>query len=53
MRLRAARRLTGMVLLKNDGGLLPVAADASVAIIGSIARAPRFQGARQRPGRIR
>ncbi len=34
----------GMVLLKNDDGHLPVAADESVAVIGSIARTPRFQG---------
>lgn len=33
-----------MVLLKNDGMHLPVAADASVAVIGEIARTPRFQG---------
>lgn len=34
----------GMVLLKNDGGHLPAGAEESVAVIGSIARTPRFQG---------
>lgn len=33
------------VLLKNDGPLLPIAADAKVAVIGEFARTPRFQGA--------
>src|SRR4051794_30418745 len=32
------------VLLKNDG-LLPLPADASIAVIGEFARTPRFQGA--------
>jgi beta-glucosidase len=33
-----------VVLLKNDG-LLPLAAGASIAVIGEFARTPRFQGA--------
>jgi len=40
---KAARE--SMVLLKNDGPLLPLARDSSVAIIGDFARKPRFQGA--------
>jgi beta-glucosidase len=41
-----ARRAAGdsIVLLKNDGDILPLAPDASIAIIGDIARVPRFQG---------
>ena len=35
----------GAVLLKNDGPLLPLAPDASVAVIGELARTPRYQGA--------
>ena len=35
----------GMVLLKNEGGVLPLAAEARVAIIGDFANKPRFQGA--------
>ncbi|GAA1394360.1 glycoside hydrolase family 3 C-terminal domain-containing protein [Catellatospora coxensis] len=34
----------GIVLLKNDGGLLPLAQGASLAVIGEFARSPRFQG---------
>lgn len=34
-----------MVLLKNEGGLLPLAADKKIAVIGEMARAPRYQGA--------
>lgn len=43
---RLARRAAAdsIVLLKNDADLLPLARDVSVAIIGDIARAPRFQG---------
>ncbi|WP_254359386.1 glycoside hydrolase family 3 C-terminal domain-containing protein [Microbacterium hominis] len=33
-----------MVLLKNDGDLLPLALDGRIAVIGEFARAPRFQG---------
>src|SRR5918995_1523079 len=34
-----------IVLLKNDGNVLPLAAEGSVAVIGEFARTPRFQGA--------
>ena len=34
----------GIVLLENDG-VLPLAADASYVVIGELARTPRFQGA--------
>lgn len=34
-----------IVLLKNDGGLLPLRAGQRVAVIGDFARAPRYQGA--------
>ena len=34
-----------VVLLKNDGDLLPLAAGASVAVIGDFAETPRYQGA--------
>jgi beta-glucosidase len=33
------------VLLKNDGGILPLSPEASVAVIGEFARNPRYQGA--------
>ena len=43
-----AREIAGraIVLLKNDGGLLPLAADGtgSIAVIGEFARTPRYQG---------
>jgi beta-glucosidase len=45
---RLARRAAaaGIVLLKNEGGLLPLGADAEgVALIGAFAREPRYQGA--------
>ena len=45
---RLARRAAaaGIVLLKNDRGLLPLAEDAGgVALIGAFAREPRYQGA--------
>ena len=35
----------GIVLLKNEGGALPLAGGARVAIIGDFANKPRFQGA--------
>jgi beta-glucosidase len=35
----------GSVLLKNDGGLLPLASVEGVAVIGEFARTPRYQGA--------
>ena len=34
-----------LVLLKNEGGILPLAADKKIAVIGEMARAPRYQGA--------
>ncbi|KAB2340002.1 glycoside hydrolase family 3 C-terminal domain-containing protein [Actinomadura rudentiformis] len=34
----------GMVLLRNQGGVLPLAADATVALIGPGSREPRIQG---------
>lgn len=39
----AARR--SIVLLKNDGGLLPLGSGKRVAVIGDFAQAPRYQGA--------
>ncbi|MRH41453.1 glycosyl hydrolase [Aquibacillus halophilus] len=39
----AARR--SMVLLKNEGGILPLQSEQSVAIIGDFAKNPRYQGA--------
>lgn len=43
-----AREIAGraIVLLKNDGGILPLAAMStqSVAVIGEFARCPRYQG---------
>lgn len=35
----------GAVLLKNDGGLLPLKADAKLAVIGAMAKELRYQGA--------
>ncbi len=34
----------GIVLLKNDRGILPLNADEKVAIIGEFAKSPRYQG---------
>ena len=34
-----------MVLMKNDGNILPLKKDAKVALIGEMARTPRYQGA--------
>lgn len=33
-----------MVLLKNEGGILPLKKDSSLAVIGALARKPRYQG---------
>ena len=33
-----------IVLLKNEGGILPLASGAKVAVIGEFARKPRYQG---------
>ncbi|GAA4380980.1 glycoside hydrolase family 3 C-terminal domain-containing protein [Agromyces bauzanensis] len=42
-----AREAAGasIVLLKNDDAVLPLAAGASVAVVGELARTPRYQGA--------
>ena len=34
-----------MVLMKNEGNLLPLKKDAKIALIGEMARTPRYQGA--------
>ena len=41
-----AREIAGraIVLLKNDGDLLPLAGGESVAVLGEFARTPRYQG---------
>ncbi|WP_030165998.1 MULTISPECIES: glycoside hydrolase family 3 C-terminal domain-containing protein [Actinomycetes] len=41
-----ARNVAGrcVVLLKNDGGLLPLSGDQSIAVIGEFAIHPRYQG---------
>ena len=44
--LARAAAAESVVLLKNDGPILPLAADGSrIAVIGEFARTPRFQGA--------
>ncbi|MFE5409035.1 glycoside hydrolase family 3 C-terminal domain-containing protein [Microbacterium sp. NPDC056569] len=42
-----AREAAGrsIVLLKNDGAVLPLAKDAKIAVIGEFAEKPRYQGA--------
>ena len=35
----------GIVLLKNDDGLLPLPTQTQIAVIGEFARSPRYQGA--------
>lgn len=44
---RLARKIAGdsMVLLKNEGELLPLKSGQTVAVIGEMARSPRYQGA--------
>lgn len=41
-----ARKLAGecMVLLKNEGGILPLSKDKKIAFIGGFAKHPRYQG---------
>lgn len=43
---RLAREVAqeSMVLLKNEGGLLPLARSGHVAVIGELAKEPRYQG---------
>jgi beta-glucosidase len=43
---KLARRVAGesMVLLRNEGGLLPLAKDRKIAVIGAFAQKPRYQG---------
>lgn len=43
---RLARSVAGesMVLLKNEGQLLPLAKGSKIAIIGALAQSPRYQG---------
>lgn len=45
--LKLAQRIAeqSAVLLKNDDGLLPVAGDGCYAVVGSLAKQPRYQGA--------
>lgn len=42
-----AREIAGqcMVLMKNEGNLLPLKKDAKIAVIGEMAHTPRYQGA--------
>lgn len=44
---RLARKIAGqcMVLMKNDGDILPLKKDAKIALIGEMAKKPRYQGA--------
>ncbi len=42
-----ARKIAGkcMVLMKNEDGILPLAKDKKIAVIGDMAKHPRYQGA--------
>ena len=42
-----AREVAGrsMVLLRNEGGALPLRRDAKIAVVGAFAQTPRYQGA--------
>lgn len=42
-----ARKIAGnsMVLMKNEDGILPLAKDKKIAVIGDMAKTPRYQGA--------
>ncbi len=44
---KLAREIAGqcMVLMKNDGALLPLKKDQKIAVIGEMAKTPRYQGA--------
>ena len=44
---KLAREIAGqcMVLMKNDNNILPLRKDANIAVIGEMAKTPRYQGA--------
>ena len=44
-RLARAAAAESIVLLKNEGGVLPLAPGSRIAVIGEFARTPRYQGA--------
>jgi beta-glucosidase len=44
-RLAKKAAIESCVLLKNEGSLLPIKSDESIALIGAFAKKPRFQGA--------